>query len=408
MPEAPTWRETGDEGEVVFLTPPNGVDDRPALQGAIDALPAIGGTIALARGTYVISAPLSFLDRSGNPKNGVELVGAGAYASIISNPAGDVLNLAAAGKTQSGFVLRHLKLSAAGGHVVNVLGGLSQGRFYDFALSQNSTGFRIWNQPATGTLINVVMRDGELTVPAAATVESFYVQDAGGTCNANRFADLRCNGADNFPFFYFEEATAAQYLYNNKWDHCTFEVCRGGCVHLYSGHGCVVEDCVSWDMATRGASIGDGIRLSKTTGASSVNNAIRRFMRSNGALGGGLYDINLVAGNSGRNTIEGGDSATLTTFSINLGSTRGNRVIVNQAVTLSNVEASSEIHRLGNSSTVLTQLQLGDIIWARGAGSPEGVLTAPIGSHYSRSDGGAGTSLYVKESGAGNTGWVGK
>ena len=43
-----------------------------------------------------------------------------------------------------------------------------------------------------------------------------------------------------------------------------------------------------------------------------------------------------------------------------------------------------------------------------GSGTPESVVTAPIGSLFLRTDGGAGTSLYVKESGAGNTGWVGK
>lgn len=43
-----------------------------------------------------------------------------------------------------------------------------------------------------------------------------------------------------------------------------------------------------------------------------------------------------------------------------------------------------------------------------GAGSPEGVVTASVGSFYLRTNGGAGTSVYVKESGAGNTGWVGK
>jgi hypothetical protein len=43
-----------------------------------------------------------------------------------------------------------------------------------------------------------------------------------------------------------------------------------------------------------------------------------------------------------------------------------------------------------------------------GAGSPEGVVTAPVGALYTRTDGGAGTTLYVKESGAGNTGWVAK
>ena len=43
-----------------------------------------------------------------------------------------------------------------------------------------------------------------------------------------------------------------------------------------------------------------------------------------------------------------------------------------------------------------------------GAGSPEGAKSAPVGSTYRRTDGGAGTSFYVKESGTGNTGWVAK
>ena len=34
-----------------------------------------------------------------------------------------------------------------------------------------------------------------------------------------------------------------------------------------------------------------------------------------------------------------------------------------------------------------------------GTGSPEGVITAPVGSTYSRTDGGSGTTLYIKESG---------
>lgn len=41
-----------------------------------------------------------------------------------------------------------------------------------------------------------------------------------------------------------------------------------------------------------------------------------------------------------------------------------------------------------------------------GTGSPEGVVTAVVGSTFRRSDGGANTTLYIKESGSGNTGWV--
>ncbi|MDP4095479.1 phage tail protein [Paenibacillus sp. P96] len=40
-----------------------------------------------------------------------------------------------------------------------------------------------------------------------------------------------------------------------------------------------------------------------------------------------------------------------------------------------------------------------------GNGSPEGALPAPVGSLYRRWDGGTGSTLYVKESGSGNTGW---
>lgn len=44
-----------------------------------------------------------------------------------------------------------------------------------------------------------------------------------------------------------------------------------------------------------------------------------------------------------------------------------------------------------------------------GTGSPEGVVTAGIGSIYRRLDGGAGTSAYIKESNpTPSTGWIGK
>lgn len=43
-----------------------------------------------------------------------------------------------------------------------------------------------------------------------------------------------------------------------------------------------------------------------------------------------------------------------------------------------------------------------------GTGAPESVVTASVGTLYLRSDGGAGTTLYVKESGTGNTGWSAK
>jgi hypothetical protein len=43
-----------------------------------------------------------------------------------------------------------------------------------------------------------------------------------------------------------------------------------------------------------------------------------------------------------------------------------------------------------------------------GSGSPEGIVPAPVGSLYLRTDGGATTTLYVKTTGTGNTGWTAK
>jgi len=44
----------------------------------------------------------------------------------------------------------------------------------------------------------------------------------------------------------------------------------------------------------------------------------------------------------------------------------------------------------------------------QGTGSPQGVLTAPVGTLYLRTDGTTGATLYVKETGTGNTGWIAK
>jgi hypothetical protein len=43
-----------------------------------------------------------------------------------------------------------------------------------------------------------------------------------------------------------------------------------------------------------------------------------------------------------------------------------------------------------------------------GAGSPEGIVDAPAGTVYLRTDGGTNLTLYVKETGASSVGWVAK
>ena len=73
--------------------------------------------------------------------------------------------------------------------------------------------------------------------------------------------------------------------------------------------------------------------------------------------------------------------------------------------------AAGVIILLDNSEANFSRLHFGGTAKpavCQGSGTPEGAVTAPIGSIFMRSDGGAGTSFYVKESGTGNTGWVAK
>jgi hypothetical protein len=80
---------------------------------------------------------------------------------------------------------------------------------------------------------------------------------------------------------------------------------------------------------------------------------------------------------------------------------------VNVTATCSNVRVKSN-HLFGTTAPLQNLATGTSISSLDGVGSPEGVITSPIGSIFTRTDGGAGTSFYVKESGTGNTGWAAK
>lgn len=70
-------------------------------------------------------------------------------------------------------------------------------------------------------------------------------------------------------------------------------------------------------------------------------------------------------------------------------------------------------YNIGSASLPVNDITIGgSLYWTgstvrdlSGAGSPEGAVTAGIGSVYRRTNGSTGTTLYIKESGTGNTGW---
>ena len=71
-------------------------------------------------------------------------------------------------------------------------------------------------------------------------------------------------------------------------------------------------------------------------------------------------------------------------------------------------DGSTYIEALTLNKTTGAMTVAGGAIIMAGTGTPEGSKNAPVGSIFLRIDGGASTTLYVKQSGTGNTGWVGK
>jgi hypothetical protein len=116
-------------------------------------------------------------------------------------------------------------------------------------------------------------------------------------------------------------------------------------------------------------------------------------MDDNTAIGNTLWAVKSVSGAFYDNAIEVDTGAS------------GTRLVGNYMQT-----GNSSTPHVNDSGTgtVLSLAPGADLMALSGAGTPENAITANIGSTYQRTDGGAGTSLYVKESGTGNTGWVAK
>jgi hypothetical protein len=121
----------------------------------------------------------------------------------------------------------------------------------------------------------------------------------------------------------------------------------------------------------------------------------------------GTYGINIVAPGSGSVvdwSVQGSDAATHLQYR-GYGSGDG-------AGFYPGTDSNRTLGALAKRWSVVYGVEVrpgaGAVIWTSGAGTPEGVVTAPVGSLFTRTNGGAGTTLYVKESGSGNTGWVGK
>jgi len=119
---------------------------------------------------------------------------------------------------------------------------------------------------------------------------------------------------------------------------------------------------------------------------------------------------------SGRSAIYSGADGNLTLFNnfstgfnlLTLGGTTSAAPAIKRVGTELQVVIASTAAAINVAAVDADLTFIEDRFRRKGAGTPEGAVTAPVGAVYHRTDSGANPNFYVKESGSGANGWVGK
>lgn len=165
-----------------------------------------------------------------------------------------------------------------------------------------------------------------------------------------------------------------------------------------------------------------GLRFNVTNTASASGSLLMDLQEGGISYATIKKDGSLTLGPSGSSpTLSLGSSASFNASSLGFGAAA---YISWSGRTTIYAPAANRLRILQNDETAGAQVEMGTgiatngfvtslggytnkgIAWLVGTGSPEGAVVAPIGSIYSRSDGGTDTALLRKETGTGNTGWV--
>jgi len=257
------------------------------------ALAAIGtnpGTIELGYGAHT-SSTLTLV--AGN--SGIVIRSVSEYTTL-SNSAGHLFTV----DTSAGVVYRvtfeDIDLRATGGHIFNVTGafGVAYWVMDRIQFTQNSAGFRVWNQTAvSGNHIGMSVSHFQMNA-ATNSGGAWQVIDTNGSCNANSFTEGVVNVVATYAFW-LECQTLETYCYDNKFANIVFEIPTAGAIKVRSSVGTVVDTCAVWDLS--GATTADVLSFDTATGGSfSQTVTVRNFSRRGGTLGGGFADIRVLAG----------------------------------------------------------------------------------------------------------------
>lgn len=258
-------------------------------------------------------------------------------------------------------------------------GGLHAATLRNMFINQQIPGKRIWFQDNPASFIHNTFEDVEMQHTTSAAVSPFHIRSSGGAANFNLFKQVRINGLNNVnvPFFYFESSLPQTFLTDWAFINLLGEQNPGGMIHAAAAY--------NWTL------------INATDEDATVPYAKDLFKFTANAAGLAPRDLTFIG--CGRR----GSSMSAGAYEFNIAPTAFNVTLVN-----CNPTPTSSVTKalLPRTSTVIGGRNFPQQL--QGQGSPEGVVTAVPGSTWMRTDGGVGTSFYVKESGTSSTGWAAK
>lgn len=393
-------------------------------------------TLMFGKGVYLFD---DYLDIE---HDGMSIIGKGRDITEIKTTSTGKGILKFKTNTIDRFTIKDIFINVAGAYSGDAIvqeSGLSQAILDGVRVFQANPNSHIYKNNGAIYIDNHWSNFDLIHVPNSAVSPIDFSDIGGGNINSNSWTKGRCTYSKVGSFFKIS-SYFTNYEYDNTFKEINFEICYGGGIEGYGLMGGSIENCYLYDTpnATR-----DFIILGKSIHGTPVKSRgvlLKNINRRSSTLDIGVNDIKLLAGEVESLLIEGGDNSTTTGYAIDIGNNLGitilgsrNWTITNQSLTTIVLESYSARKiglGIGNSikygydNSVLNRAKIfgsdGLILEGglrtsntnatitSGVGSPLGIISAVVGSIYMRTDGGAGTTLYVKESGTGNTGWVSK
>jgi len=211
---------------------------------------------------------------------------------------------------------------------------------------------------------------------------------------------------------------ADQIDYVSDRGHIHFNQCTDGYDHGITMDAASTKTTCTFNICRHNGAVGIGDLGTDNTVADNVciDNPCNNNVSNTTAIG------DISATNATRPTIRGNKcfkiDSTLDVIGIAIaGTTSGADIDGN--VTQGHAQAGLRLDgaatvsgtRIGNRNVFSGGIQLGtatgtDLGVLNGTGDPTGVVAAPVGTLFRRSDGAGGTTLYVKETGTGTAGWT--